>query len=215
MISAPPPPAGSTISIQSDGADLLVVVAYRRIGPRFFRVIILLGALTVCARYIWDQSQWLGTSPILTPILLTIALAFGLMALGSIYLNLRTPTSETLRLTPRGIRYDSGLPPELTWERNGRWSWRYLIPRRTKLDISRATLRTLRLRPTGKSNRLTLDVGPRPLDLASEATAIEREWLYEVIVDRYALAAGEAGRGAAEPGRVEPPHPLRRPTTRT
>ncbi|MFG3757200.1 hypothetical protein, partial [Klebsiella pneumoniae] len=123
MISAPP--AGSTISIQSDGADTLVAIPYRRTAPRFFRVIVLLGALTLCARYIWDQSQWLGTSPILTTISLTIALAFGLLALGSIYLNLRTPTSETLRLTPRGIRYDSGLPPELMPGRNGRWSWRY------------------------------------------------------------------------------------------
>ena len=57
------------------------------------------------------------------------------------------------------------------------------------MTISRQELRTLRLRETESENRLTVDVASARVDLARAASEVEREWLYRVLAERYALPA--------------------------
>jgi hypothetical protein len=56
------------------------------------------------------------------------------------------------------------------------------------VTISRQDLRSLRLRETEIANRLTVDVASKRIDLAQGASEVEREWLYRVLAERYALA---------------------------
>jgi hypothetical protein len=46
----------------------------------------------------------------------------------------------------------------------------------------------LRLRQTVLGNQLTVDANVSRLDLARDASEIEREWLYKIIAERYSLA---------------------------
>jgi hypothetical protein len=50
-------------------------------------------------------------------------------------------------------------------------------------------LQTLRLRETETGNRLTVDLGAQRLELASQASEVEREWLARLLARRYAIPA--------------------------
>ena len=63
-----------------------------------------------------------------------------------------------------------------------------MFPKRTRLELDRHTLQSLRLRETDGGNRLTVDAGAQRLDLAGAATEVEREWLYRLLAKRYALS---------------------------
>jgi hypothetical protein len=128
----------------------------------------------------------------------------GAMAALSLYRMLRPSVPESLRLGLSGVTYDSGIPPfRYDYYRYGRSSaarknfWASLFPKRTVLTLDRRQLQTLRLRDTDDSNRLTVDAGSARLDLAKEASEIEREWLYRVLTEKYALAPVRANEREA------------------
>lgn len=66
-------------------------------------------------------------------------------------------------------------------------SWKDLFPKRTIVELDGCKLATLRLRETDAGNRLTIDANASRLNLASTASEIDREWLYQVLAKRYSL----------------------------
>ncbi|MBR1222462.1 hypothetical protein JQ557_31000 [Bradyrhizobium sp. U87765 SZCCT0131] len=200
MISAPPPPAGSTISIQSDGADTLVAIPYPASPSRYFAGLFLLCWLGGWAFGVKDAGGRVLSGQANGFIMFWLAgwLIGGGFAMYMAFRHLRPPIPETLRLTQSGIDYDAGVPPPPTTPRTGSWNWQATFPKRIRLNLNRMALRTLQLRPTDNSNRLTIDVGTQRIDIARAATEIEREWLYRVIAGRYSLPPAESGRSAAE-----------------
>ena len=69
------------------------------------------------------------------------------------------------------------------------FSWKAAFPKRTVTRIESRALSTLRLRDFDTGNRLTVDMGVERVELAKAATDIEREWLLQVLSERYGLAA--------------------------
>ena len=62
-----------------------------------------------------------------------------------------------------------------------------MFTKRTRVELDRRNLQSLRLRETNDGNRLTVDVDALRLDIAQSASEIEREWLYELLAKRYSL----------------------------
>ena len=101
------------------------------------------------------------------------------------------------------MAYDSGVPPlQLTYGYHTyeRDPWRSIFPKRTRVALDRRKLESLRLRETSAGNRRTVDVDAVRVDVAQAASEIEREWLYQVLLKRYALptpANAPSDRGPA------------------
>ena len=105
------------------------------------------------------------------------------------YRSFRPSVPESLTLMPNGVTYDSGIPPlrgylGLTLSKD---TWKSVVPKRTRVELDRGKLQSLRLRETNDGNRLTVDVDALRLDIAQSASEIEREWLYQLLANRYAL----------------------------
>jgi len=117
----------------------------------------------------------------------------GILAALTAYRILRPTVPETLRLRRGSVEYDSGIPSlELNTNRkntSGREYWNSLLPRRLRASLDRRQLQTLRLRETETGNRLTVDLGAQRLELASQASEVEREWLARLLARRYAIPA--------------------------
>jgi hypothetical protein len=119
----------------------------------------------------------------------------GAFALYYVYRIFRPSIPETIALKGRGLLYDSGIPPIQLTSFYGygyryidrRDAWKSLFPKRTRVEIDRNQLASLRLRETDAGNRLTVDANASRLDLAMCATEVDREWLYRTLAQRYAL----------------------------
>lgn len=55
------------------------------------------------------------------------------------------------------------------------------------MELDRQKLQSLLLRETDGGNRLTVDADALRLDIAQSAGEIEREWLFQLLVNRYSL----------------------------
>ena len=117
----------------------------------------------------------------------------GIAVVVCLYRIFRPSIPGSLRLMLQGVRYDSGIPPFQMNPVNQMNSWKSLFPKRTRVDIDRQKLKSLRLRETGAGNRLTVDAGAARLDIAQSASEVEREWLYQVLAKRYSLPSEPAG----------------------
>jgi hypothetical protein len=60
-----------------------------------------------------------------------------------------------------------------------------VFPTRTRVELDRQKLQSLRLRETKDGNRLTVDADALRLDIAQSASELEREWLYQLLTKRY------------------------------
>jgi hypothetical protein len=87
-----------------------------------------------------------------------------------------------LKRNARRLSSHSSQPPQ-------KQAWQGYFPKRTIVGIDRQQLRSLRLRETESDNRLTVDVDSVRLDIGRAATEVEREWLYQVLVNRYSILA--------------------------
>jgi hypothetical protein len=96
---------------------------------------------------------------------------------------------ESLKLMPSGVTYDSGIPPFQMYfgYASPKDAWKSMFPKRTRLDLDRSKLQSLRLRETNDGNRLTVDADAVRLDIAQSASEIEREWLHQLLAKRYSL----------------------------
>jgi hypothetical protein len=186
------PPSGSNISVEMEGAVDVIVVPYEsspmRYGVAAFMVFWLGGWA-----FGWHSAAsqvFSGNSNLFVLFWLGAWTVGGAAVIYTLYRMLRPIVSESFRLMPEGVRYDSGNPPVQTnfGNTNQRLDWKSYFPKRARVDIDRQQLQSLRLRQTVLGNRLTVDAGVSRLDLARDASEIEREWLYKIIAERYSLA---------------------------
>jgi len=66
-----------------------------------------------------------------------------------------------------------------------------MFPKTTRAELDWRKLQSLRLRETNDGNRLTVDADALRLDKAQSASEIEREWLYQLLANRYSLPLGQ------------------------
>jgi hypothetical protein len=110
-----------------------------------------------------------------------------------LYRLFRPTVPESLRLLRTGLAYDSGIPALRMNYAYAKPSdqWKSYVPKRTRVELDRRQLQTLRLREIPDGNRLTVDADSMRLDLAQSASEVEREWLYQVLAKRYSLPPPE------------------------
>jgi hypothetical protein len=190
------PPSGSKISVTTDGAHPLILVSHGSGGVmRYFVGIFLLawlgGWFVGLIATVWKLSS--GGAPHEAQAFLAFWLVgwtlAGVMAMYWTYRLFRPSVPESLRLMPNGVTYDSGIPSLQTF-----WGFtspkdqrKSIFPKRTRVELDRRNLQSLRLRETNDGNRLTVDVDALRLDIAHSASEIEREWLYQLLMKHYSL----------------------------
>lgn len=112
----------------------------------------------------------------------------GAMVANLAYRSFRRSVPESPRLMPDGVIYDAGIPLQTysgyTWNKD---VWKSMFAKRTRVELDRRKLQSLRLRETNDGNRLTVDADALRLDIAQSATEIERDWLYQLLTKRYSL----------------------------
>jgi hypothetical protein len=193
----PTPPPGSVISVQSDDGDSVIVIPHGggsawRYGTGLFVLFWLggwfYGFRSAATQLLSGQASgflifWLGAWTV-----------GGGFALYYVYRMFRPSVPESLRLKYSGLLYDSGIPPyQVNWRYGNQMeAWKSIFPKRTRVEIDRTQLASLRLRETDSGNRLTVDANAARIDLASGASEVEREWLYKLLADRYSLPAPTA-----------------------
>ena len=189
------PPDGSKISVTTEGIDPVIVVPHGSASAiRYFVGLFLL---------FWLGGWFVGFSSTISTLAsgkFHLFLVFwlggwtlaGIAVVLCLYRIFRPSIPESLRLMLQGVRYDSGIPPFQMNPVNQMNSWKTLFPKRTRVDIDRQKLKSLRLRETEAGNRLTVDAGAARLDIAPSASEVEREWLYQVLAKRYSVPP-EAG----------------------
>jgi hypothetical protein len=194
------PPAGSTISVSTESSDPVITIPAGSGGAmRFFGAAFLvfwLGGWTVGFASAGHQVLSGTPSPFIIFWLCAWTIGGG-FAVVYLYRLLRPSVPETLRLGISSVAYDSGIPPFRNnyygygarpsgWRKD---AWASLFPKRTVVTIDRRQMQTLRLRDTETDNRLTVDAGAERLDLARDASEVEREWLYRVLAEKYGVSA--------------------------
>jgi hypothetical protein len=189
------PPAGSKISIASDGdgADPTIIIPAANSPMRYFTGLFLLFWLggwalgfKSAASQIWSGNAnafiifWLGAWTV-----------GGIFAALSIWRIFRPSVPESLALRRNSVTYDSGIPPlqfDSSWRSKGpRDAWSSIFSKRVRVDLDRRQLQLLRLRETESGNRLTIDVDAARIDIAPTASEVEREWLARLLAQRYSL----------------------------
>jgi hypothetical protein len=199
----PIPPTGSKITVRTDDGDPVVVIRVSggdvaRYGGGVF-LLCWFCAWTAALVFVATQIVF-GAAPGPAKAFMVFWFAAAMVAeifVGYYLFRIFGPqVPETLRLKRGGLLYDSGrLPPPSSYRYGSqRDSWKSAFPKRTIVEIDRKGLQTLRLRETDSGNRLTVDVNATRLDVAVNSTEIEREWLYQVIKDRYGLDSAQAAR---------------------
>ncbi len=116
----------------------------------------------------------------------------GAMVMYLAYRLFRPSVPKSLRLMPNGVTYDSGIPPlpplQIYWRfTSPKDAWKSMFPKRTRVELDRRKLQSLRLRETNDGNRLTVDADALRLDIAQSTSEIEREWLYQLLANLYSL----------------------------
>jgi hypothetical protein len=204
------PPEGSRISINYDSGDPIVSIPAKRNVSRYFGGVFLLfwlggwafGFATVSSQLMSGKGNlfmvfWLGGWTV-----------GGIIAAFSAYRIFRPAIPETLQMRYGNVAYDSGIPPlefNTYQRRNAKQYWNSLFSKRIRADLNRAELQTLRLRETEEGNRLTVDLGAQRIDLASQASEVEREWLARLLAKRYGLTQALPGTAAEGAQYVPPP----------
>jgi len=186
------PPSGSRISVTTDGAYPLIVVPHGNGGLMRYYVGLFLLA--------WLGLWFVGFSSAVSSLSSGNTHAFlvfwlvgwmlgGASAMYMAYRAFRPSVPESLTLMPNSVTYDSGIPPlQINYGyRSPTDAWKSMFPKRTRMELDRGKLQSLRLRETNEGNRLTVDADALRLDLAPSTSEIEREWLYALLAKRYSL----------------------------
>ena len=185
------PPSGSRISVTTDGAYPLIVVPYRSGGPiRYFVGVFLLAWLGGWFAGFSNAVSQLasGQAPAILVFSLVAWTLGGAFAVYWAYRAFRPSVPESLSLMPNSVIYDSGIPPLQTYSYISRTDyWKSMFQKRTRTELDWQKLQSLRLRETNDGNRLTVDADALRLDIAQSASEIEREWLYQLLANRYSL----------------------------
>jgi hypothetical protein len=194
------PPIGSSISIRRGEQGPLIIIPAKGSPSRYLGGLFLL---------FWLGGWAFGFISVLTKLLSGNGNAFevfwlgawtvgGVLAAYTAFRIFRPSVPETLLLKRSGIDYDAGIPPlELNTYQKRKNYWGSVFAKRLRTELGRQELISLRLRETEEGNRLTIDIGAKRVELASQASEVEREWLGRLLADRYALPQvmpGAAGK---------------------
>ncbi|WP_430459997.1 hypothetical protein ACQUQU_12355 [Thalassolituus sp. LLYu03] len=184
-------PAGSAISLSTLNGYQLISLPYKSTGlKRYF----IAAFLTF-----WLGGWGVGFSSALGTISAGKGGAFmlvwiagwtlgGIAALFTLYRLFQPSQPQQLLLNKPELSVDMGREPFDIQNHGGRGaSLKKLLPKRQRYSFSPAELQTLALRETDDGNRLTLDRGNERLELAKDATEIEREWLFQHLAAQYRL----------------------------
>jgi len=191
------PPEGSKIALFAEGADQTITIPHESGGAmRYFAglfILFWLGGWYVGFSTAVPQ-VFSGNAPIFLVFWLGAWTVGGIFAMYYLYRIFRPSVPESLKLTRNAVIYDSGVPPLQMTSRyaNSKDAWQNLLPKRTRVEIDRRQLQSLRLRDTDTGNRLTVDAGALRLDIAKSASEVEREWLYQVLARQYSLPSASA-----------------------
>jgi hypothetical protein len=187
------PPAGSRITIATDGPDPAIVIPNSGGATQYFTGLFLLfwlGMWTIGFRDVGSKVVsgnanaflvfWLGAWTV-----------GGIFAALSLYRIFRPGVPESLTLKRNSVTYDSGIQP-LQFNTYSRYrkpkdTWNSLFPKRIRADFDQRQLQSLRLRETDSGNRLTIDADAARLEIARAASEVEREWLVRLLAQRYSL----------------------------
>ena len=199
------PPSGSRISVATEGAHPLIVVPHGSSSlVRYFLGLCFLALLGVwvvefgrgVSEMSWRSIPLEGPSFIIF-LLIMAARFLCAVALANLAYRSFRPSPESLRLMPNGVTYDSGIPPptlqgywDLLWGLSSpKAIWKFVFPKRTRVELDLGKLQSLQLRGTiSEGNRLTVATDAERLDIAQSATEIDREWLYQLLANRYSLS---------------------------
>jgi hypothetical protein len=187
------PPAGSKISVATDGSDPTVVIPNTGGASRYFTGLFLLFWLGMWTIGFRDAGSKVisGEANAFLVFWLAAWTLGGIFAAFTLYRAFRPSVPETLELKRNGVSYDSGVPPlqfDSSWRyKNTRDAWSAAFPKRVRADLDRRELQSLRLRETESGNRLTVDVDATRIDIAPNASEVEREWLARLLAQRYSL----------------------------
>lgn len=191
-------PKGSKITIKREGVNPIISIPYPSPNPLKY----LMGLFVL----FWLGGWTAGFLSAFKEVLSGQASAFiifwlGGWTIGGIFVGFmlfrifQPAVNATLTLSATSLYYDSGIPP-LEFRHMNRYrrdAWKNFIPKRKKMELTLSDLRTMRLRTTDTSNRLTIDVGVERLDIADGVGEIEREWLYTAILSYYRLSDRNRG----------------------
>ncbi|MVT63638.1 hypothetical protein GPL21_00735 [Bradyrhizobium pachyrhizi] len=181
------PPAGSKISVVTEGPDPVIVIPpdnSMALSAGLLMVILLVFGVIVlihtASTILSGQGNvflviWMG--------LWMPGLAFAACALYRLFRRRRRgPVPETLTLKRNGVGYDSGLVPLLLKGRA------ISFPKQMHVDLDHRQLQSLRLRGNVVGQwRLTIDVGADRIDIAPNASGVEREWIARLLAKHYGL----------------------------
>ena len=194
------PPSGSKISVTTEDRHPLILIPHGsgRLMRYFFGLCFLtsLGVVVVSfGRDVWTLPWGSVDDGSLAFIVLMIMPLWFLCVVISAWLAYRSfrPSPESLRLMPNGVTYDFGIPPPTWYDVSGlpyltpRAAWRSVFPKRTRVELDRGKLRSLRLRLD--ATLLTVDTDAGRLNIAPSASEIERAWLFQLLAKRYSLSS--------------------------
>ena len=187
------PPSGSRVSVTTEGAHPLIVVPHGSGGlKRYFVGLFLLAWLGGWFVGFVDtvSKMWSGEVPTFLNFWLVGWSLVGAMAMFLAYRAFRPCVPESLRMMPNSVTYDSGIAPLETLLFNymsPKDAWKFMFPKRLRVELDRQGLQSLRLSGTNVGNRLTVDVDASRLDIAQSASEMERVWLYQLLAKRYSL----------------------------
>ena len=111
----------------------------------------------------------------------------GIFALYFLFRLFRKSTPFQIVLNKPNLAIDTGIPPfkmNFTMT-NQKDYWKTMFPKRKKIEFTHDEMKSLKLRETDSGNRLTIDKGSDRIDIASSATEIEKEWLYNYLDSNY------------------------------
>ena len=175
------PPAGSKISVKTDGSDPTIVIPAASGVMRYFTGLFIL---------FWLGMWTIGFRDAGTKVISGNADAFlvfwfcawtmgGMFAALTLYRAFRPSVPESLELKRNSVTYDSGIPllqfDSSTRYKSPRDAWNSTFPKRVRVELDRRQLQSLRLRETETRNRLTLDVDAARIEIAPAASEVERE----------------------------------------
>lgn len=110
----------------------------------------------------------------------------GLVVIAMIYRIFRPSVPETFVFHSDSLDYDSGIPDfdmkQLRYQKN---LFEELFIKRQRIRFTYQDIKTLRLRDTEESNRLTMDHQSKRINLALGVSEVEREWLYHAMAEHY------------------------------
>lgn len=109
---------------------------------------------------------------------------------------LRSSVAEEIVLSNPTLIYDSGVPP-FTISFNYRSqieAWKKLFKRRRKIEFTPNEIQSLRLREIEPGNCLTIDKGIERFYIGTSLTEVEREWLFQVLSEKYKIEQQRSSR---------------------